>query len=202
MGQGTSRINFESHLHAEGSEFSHHGLVIQHQASQAFTHSVVHHHVGHTTSHQWVKTILDDQAKHDFDVTIVVAPMASGSSAEQLNNNLLLSEHARSMARPQLRIDTDDVQCSHGATVGQLSDNELFYLLSRGIPDTVAKCLLTYGFAQAALNAIRHPEVKAMLTQRVLAALGQSESPVESCLMNCQQCHAHAHEPVLTSANR
>jgi len=202
LGKGTARLNLDTHLNAEGSEFSHQGLVIQHQAAQAFTHSVVNHAVGNTTSHQWVKAILDDQAKHDFDGTIVVAPMASGSSANQLNNNLLLSGHARALARPQLRIDTDDVQCSHGATVGQLSDDELFYLLSRGIPENLSRCLLTYGFAQAALDEIKHPEVKALLTQRVLGALGQSESPVDSCMMDCQQCHAHAHEPVLTSANR
>ncbi|MDH4379547.1 MAG: SufD family Fe-S cluster assembly protein [Vampirovibrionales bacterium] len=202
LGQGLARLNLDTHLNAEGSEFNHQGLVIQHQAAQAFTHSVVNHVVGNTTSHQWVKAILNDQAKHDFDGTIVVASMATGASANQLNNNLLLSGHARALARPQLRIDTDDVQCSHGATVGQLSDDQLFYLLSRGLPDSVSRCLLTYGFAQAALDEIRHPEVKAMLTQRVLAALGQSESPVENCLMDCTQCHSHAHEPVLTSANR
>ena len=91
---------------------------------------------------------------------------------QQSNKNLLLSDSARVDTKPQLEIFNDDVKCSHGATVGQLEDEELFYLLARGLPTDLAKNLLTYGFAEEVINKIGIDEIKSELDAMVMNRLG------------------------------
>jgi Fe-S cluster assembly protein SufD len=92
----------------------------------------------------------------------------------QTNRNLLLSNDARVDTKPQLEIFNEDVKCAHGATVGQLEDEELFYLVSRGLRPDVAKNLLTYGFAEEVINKIKIESVKKQLDEAVLNRLHAS----------------------------
>jgi Fe-S cluster assembly protein SufD len=147
------------------------GLSILNGKSQVYRHITVDHLKPHGKSEQVFKGILSDETRSEFDGSIVVHRDAVGTDAIQLNKNLLLSSDARVFTRPQLQIDTDDVKCAHGATVGQLAEEELFYLISRGIPPKDARSLLTYGFAEDILNKITQPSVRSYLESQVQSHL-------------------------------
>ena len=114
----------------------------------------MHHTVGSCTSEQDFRGVLDSEAVSYFDGRIVVAPDAAATKALQQNHNILLSESSRAETRPQLEIYTDDVECSHGATVGALDANELFYMRSRGIPEADAKALQLRSFLHPVLAGL------------------------------------------------
>ncbi|MBY0404815.1 MAG: Fe-S cluster assembly protein SufD [Cyanobacteria bacterium] len=147
------------------------GLSILNGKSQVYRHITVDHLKPHGKSEQVFKGILSDETRSEFDGSIVVHRDAAGTDAIQLNKNLILSSEARVFTRPQLQIDTDDVKCAHGATVGQLAEEELFYLISRGIPPKEARSLLTYGFAEDILNKITQPSVRSYLESQVQSHL-------------------------------
>lgn len=151
---------------------------------------VMHHQQPHCASHQIYKSILDGKSRAEFDGTIVVDRNAQQTQADQMSKCLMLSDAARALTRPQLRIDADDVKCDHGATVGQLSDEEIFYLRSRGLDQDVATCLLTFGFAEDVLAHIPAESVRMYLEDRILKNLGLSHDP-RNCLMSCtdKSCH-------------
>ncbi len=115
--------------------------------------------------------MLNDHSRGVFNGKVFVRENAHGTDAQQSNKNLLLSETDRVDTKPQLEIYNDDVKCSHGATVGQLEEEELFYLLTRGIPDRLARNLLTYGFAEAIIRKIGIESIKADLDAAVLNRL-------------------------------
>lgn len=117
----------------------------------------VRHRVGGCASRQLFKGIVSGQAKASFDGRIIVAPDAQGIKAFQENHNLLLSDSARCETRPQLEIYADDVECSHGATIGRLDEDAQFYMRSRGIPEEEAKVLQMISFLAPVLDSI--PEV-------------------------------------------
>lgn len=106
----------------------------------------INHHVPHCRSRQLFKHILKDKSRASFDGTVYVEKHAFKTEAHQLNNNLVLSEDARASVKPRLKIYNDDVVCTHGATVGQLEQDELFYLQTRGLSEAKAKNMLAYGF--------------------------------------------------------
>ena len=112
----------------------------------------VYHQAKHTTSSQFFKGLLADEAKGIFQGTLFVDKNASQTNANQLNKNLLLSETATSITQPQLQIDTDDVKCAHGATVSQIRQDEIFYLQSRGLSKSHAIQLLSLAFAKDILD--------------------------------------------------
>jgi Fe-S cluster assembly protein SufD len=154
---------------AEGAEVSLDGLALLDDHQVADTHSFLLHAEPHATSHQLHKCIVDGQARAIFNGQIRVAPHAQGTDARQQSRNLLLSESARMDTKPQLEIYADDVKCSHGATVGQLDPEELFYLQSRGLNADDARNLLTYGFAGDVLNRIPVASLRRALRQLVMA---------------------------------
>lgn len=153
----------------------------------AFIHSEIHHQVPNCTSNQLIKNILDDKTTVEFNGTIFVHKDAQQTDAQQLSRGLLLSDSATIYTRPQLQIDADDVKCAHGATVGQLNPDELFYLASRGIEPEVAQCLLTFGFAEDVVSKITSQELRNQLSDRLLTHLGHEASPV-SCFAHCDDC--------------
>jgi Fe-S cluster assembly protein SufD len=106
-----------------------------------------------------------DYALSEFSGLVFVEKNAHGTNSSQLNQTLLLSDQARALSRPQLRIDADDVECAHGATVGQLNPDEIFYIQSRGMTQQKAKQLLTYGFAKEVLTDVPDPKIKTMLLE-------------------------------------
>ena len=115
-------------------------------------HTKIEHVAANTTSRQLCKGVLGGKARAVFDGVINIAQDAQRVSADQLNRTLLLSESAEINTKPQMEIDADDVKCSHGATVGQLDDEEVFYLASRGISPHDAKRMLAEGFVAEVFN--------------------------------------------------
>jgi Fe-S cluster assembly protein SufD len=167
FGGQVARHNIQARLLGEGADCQLNGLSVLNQSVQVYRHVQVDHLVPNCTSTQLFKGILNDATRSEFDGTIVVHRDAAGTDAQQLNRSLILSDDARVFTRPQLRIDNDDVKCAHGATVGQLEEEELFYLLSRGLNQATAQALLTYGFAEEVIQRIDSEEVRQYLDQLV-----------------------------------
>ena len=125
------------------------------------------HNQPECTSHQLFKGILDNHGKSHFDGLIRVVPGAQKTEAYQADHNLLLSDTARAYSKPQLEIYADDVKCSHGATVGRLSEEELFYMRTRGISLKEARLLQQMAFAGEVLQKISSPELRERMISMV-----------------------------------
>lgn len=174
LGAKLSRHDVSLKFNEEGGEAFVDGLYFLGEDQHHDTHSEIRHNVPNCTSHQTYKGILNDKSRGVFNGKVFVAVGASGTDGYQSNKNLLLSNDARIDTKPQLEIFNDDVRCSHGATVGQLEEEELFYLLSRGINELLAKNLLTYGFAEEIVNKIEIESIKKQLDEAVLNRLNAS----------------------------
>lgn len=172
LGGAISRHDIEVKFTAEGGEASVDGLYMLSGVQHHDTHSVIDHTVPNCTSHQSYKGVLNDSSRGVFNGKVFVRENAHGTDAQQSNKNLLLSNNARVDTKPQLEIFNDDVKCSHGATVGQLEEEELFYLLARGLSEPLARNLLTYGFAEEIINKIGIGSIKSELDAMVLNRLG------------------------------
>jgi Fe-S cluster assembly protein SufD len=132
---------------------------------------LIEHAAPRCTSRQLYKGIADDRGHGVFNGHIIVWPGAPGTDASQTNKNLLLSDHAEIDTRPRLEIFTDDVKCTHGAAVGALDEEALFYLRSRGVPHEAARALLTYGFAREMLDLIPSESLRTHVETLVSARL-------------------------------
>jgi len=137
-------------------------------------HTSIDHAHPHCQSSQLYKGILDGRARAVFNGKVLVREGALLTDARQLNKNLLLASTTTVDTKPQLEILADDVKCSHGATVGQLEDDEIFYLASRGISPERARALLTFGFAEELIGRIGLESVRTRLDRAVLDKLHQS----------------------------
>ncbi len=171
LGAALSRHDIEAVFNHPGGEAWIDGLYMLNASQHHDTHSVIDHRVPNCVSHQTYKGVLNDSSRGVFNGKVFVRENAHGTDAQQSNKNLLLSNEARVDTKPQLEIFNDDVKCSHGATVGQLEDEELFYLLTRGLPETLAKNLLTYGFVEEIINKIGDSAIKEELDKIVLNRL-------------------------------
>lgn len=163
LGGKLTRSEIYSTLNEEGAHSAVHGFYGLREKQHGDIFSQIHHKVGHNSSEQLVKGILDDQSRGVFTGRIIIHRDAQQVDSSQLNKNLLLSQKAHIDTRPQLEVYADDVKCAHGATIGQLSDDEIFYLESRGIPKAKAQKILCHGFANEALEKIYHPKIKVIL---------------------------------------
>ena len=134
--------------------------------------TLVHHIEPNCESHQDYKGIFGDNATGVFNGKVIVEKEAQKTNAFQANNNLLLNDKATINTKPQLEIFADDVKCSHGCTIGQLDDNALFYLKTRGIPDKEARALLMYAFANNVLESVKIPELKRRVNNIIAEKLG------------------------------
>jgi Fe-S cluster assembly protein SufD len=112
------------------------------------------------TSRQLYKGVLDGRARGVFNGRVIVRPGANGTDAHQTNKNLILSDGVEVDSKPQLEIFADEVKCSHGAADGQLAEDAIFYLKSRGLDEVAARTLLTHGFASEVLDRIRVEPVR------------------------------------------
>lgn len=171
LGGALSRHDIDLKFTAEGGEAWVDGLYMLNGSQHHDTHSIIDHTVPNCVSHQTYKGVLNDRSRGVFSGKVFVRENASGTDAQQSNKNLLLSNDARVDTKPQLEIFNDDVKCSHGATVGQLEDEELFYLRTRGLNDELARNLLTYGFAEEIIDKIGIESIKAELDAAVLNRL-------------------------------
>jgi Fe-S cluster assembly protein SufD len=171
LGARLSRHEIEVSLVSPGASCRVDGLYIVGDGQHTDTHSLIDHREPNCASRQNYKGILDGKSRAVFNGRVYVREGASGTDAQQSNKNLLLSTDARVDTKPQLEIYNDDVKCSHGATVGQLEEEELFYLLSRGLHPDLARNLLTYGFAEEIVGSIKHESIRAQLDEAILNRL-------------------------------
>ena len=120
-----------------------------------------------------------------FNGRIYVAKGAQGTVAYQKNNNILLTDNAKMDSKPQLEIYADDVKCSHGATVGQLNEEALFYLQSRGIDSHEARLMLMFGFAHEVIQNLRIEPLRERMDNLVMQRLKGELSRCASCMVKC-----------------
>jgi Fe-S cluster assembly protein SufD len=171
FGAALSRHDIRVQMDHEGAECSVDGLYMIDGSQHTDTHSVIDHRQPHCTSHQLYKGILDGRSRAVFNGKVFVRHDAQQTDARQTNKNLLLSTDARVDTKPQLEIYADDVKCTHGAAVGQLDEDEMFYLESRGINPSLARNLLTYGFAEEVIERIGIESIRRELDAAVLNRL-------------------------------
>lgn len=173
--------HYDSYTISVGASWARHDLLARHEGEGAFaridglallvdeqvsdTHSVIDNTRPHCNSHQLHKTIVGGKAQSIFNGKILVQKGAQKIDAYQLNRGLLLSPTAKIHAKPQLEILADDVRCTHGATIGQLDEDQLFYLRTRGFDAEGARGLLTYAFAGEVLESLTIPSLRDQLSK-------------------------------------
>ena len=155
-GARISRNNIRTKLAGEGVECVLNGLYLTREDQLADHHMIVEHAQPHCNSHEYYNGILDGRSKGVFHGRILVQRPAQKTDAKQTNKNLLLSDEATADTKPQLEIYADDVKCTHGATIGQLNEESIFYLRSRGIPAERARRMLIHAFAGEIIERIRY----------------------------------------------
>ena len=155
LGAKLSRTNIRANLAGEGLVCILNGLYLTKDEQLADHHMVVEHAQPHCASHEYFNGILDDKSKGVFHGRIYVHPIAQKTDAKQTNKNLLLSDDATADTKPQLEIYADDVKCTHGATIGQLDGESIFYLRSRGLGLDAAKQMLIHAFAGEIIERIK-----------------------------------------------
>lgn len=168
LGAQISRYNMDIRIMSEAAECDISGLSMISDRQLADTHTCIDHTKPHGTSRQQHKCIVDDAAHAVFNGKIIVRPHAQRTDSSQSSRNLLLSKSAQIDTKPQLEIFADDVKCAHGATVGQLDAEEIFYLQSRGLSEAEARNLLTFAFGAEIINRIPVPSLKQCLEQAIL----------------------------------
>jgi len=172
-GAKLSRNNIRAVLAGEGLECVLNGLYLTRGDQLADHHMVVEHARPHCHSHEYYNGILDGRSKGVFHGRILVRPAAQKTDAKQTNKNLLLSEEATVDTKPQLEIYADDVKCTHGATVGQLNEESIFYLRARGIGAETARRILIHAFAGEIVERIHcapaREELDRLIWQRLEA---------------------------------
>jgi Fe-S cluster assembly protein SufD len=167
VGGGLVRQNTEVHLAEKHCYSNLYGLVIASDKQHVDNYTFIDHAVPECQSNELYKSILNGKAVNIFNGRILVRPDAQKTVAYQSNKNILLNTGAKIYTKPQLEIYADDVKCSHGATVGQLNDEALFYMQSRGISKSVAQLLLMSGFANEIPDKIKNPEFKEFVLSRI-----------------------------------
>lgn len=171
LGGALARTDIRVALNAEGADCTLDGLYMGSGRRHVDQHTRIDHAKPRGTSRELYKGVLDGASRAVFNGRVIVHPGAQHSDAVQSNRNLLLSEHAEVDTKPQLEIYADDVQCSHGATVGQLDAEQIFYLRSRGIADAAARALLTYAFAAEMIERVRLAPLRDRLASLLRARL-------------------------------
>ena len=167
LGARLSRNNIRTKLAGEGLECILNGLYLTRGEQLEDHHMIVEHAQPHCASHEYFNGILDDKSKGVFHGRILVQQIAQKTNAKQTNKNLLLSDNATANTKPQLEIYADDVKCTHGATIGQLNDESIFYLRSRGIGPKTARQMLIHAFAGEIIERIQHEPAREALDKLV-----------------------------------
>ncbi len=173
LGGSLTRNEVNVRLDAEGAECGLNGLYVTRGSQHVDNHTTIDHAKPHCNSRELYKGILDGSSTGVFNGKIIVRKDAQKTNAKQTNKNLLLSENALVNSTPQLEIFADDVKCTHGATIGQLDEDGLFYLRSRGIDAASARTLLTYAFATEILSAVKVKPIQCQIDLVLLTRLSR-----------------------------
>ena len=171
LGARLSRHDIDVALDHEHARCSLDGLYIANGRQHVDFHTNVEHTAPHCESREYYKGIAGGRGRGVFNGRVHVHPDAQKTEAHQTNRNLLLSRNAEIDTKPQLEIHADDVKCSHGATIGQLDEQMLFYMRSRGIAESAARGMLTYGFARDVVDRITIPGLREPIGAVVLGHL-------------------------------
>ncbi len=163
IGGRTARTEMHVRLHGEGGRAEVHAAQLLHARQHSDFTTVLRHEAPHCASRQTVKHVLGGHARGVFQGRIEVARAAQKTDGYQMNQALLLSPDAEIDCKPQLEIFADDVKCSHGATVGELDAEQLFYMSSRGIPQAEARGMLIRAFLGEALDSVADPDTRSLL---------------------------------------
>jgi Fe-S cluster assembly protein SufD len=185
LGGSLARNDVNVVMNAEGGDCTLNGLYVTGGTQHADNHTTLVHARPNCTSRELYKGILDNSSTGVFNGRIVVRKDAQKTNSRQTNRNLLLSEEALVNTKPQLEIFADDVKCTHGATIGRLNEEELFYLRSRGIGEQAARTLLTYAFATEVIGAVNVKPIQCQLDLVLMNRLsksrgvgGETEAPI------------------------
>ena len=163
------RVSVECHLKGEGANFDYRSLhVLDGEASQ-HSRLTIYHEAPRTTSTQLARNLLSGSARVSYDGSVIVGYDCTGVNSSQLVNTILMSEDASVSVKPVLKIYHDDVECTHGNTVGELDAEQMFYLVSRGIPKKAAQEMLMHSFAQETFLPLPDSPAK----KRLMAELGK-----------------------------
>jgi Fe-S cluster assembly protein SufD len=167
------RNNFNIAIDGENCESHFYGLYLLNGNTLSDNHTVVDHIKPNSFSNEFYKGVMDGNSKGVFNGKIFVRPHAQKTNAFQSNRNILLTDTSTINTKPQLEIWADDVKCSHGCTSGQLDEEALFYLRSRGVSLNEAKAMLLYAFALETLEPIKNPLLKAYLDNLISSRLNK-----------------------------
>ena len=181
LANGKTHNRVEVNLNGKCAYLSLNGLGLGQDSEKIENHTFINHNVAGATSNELFKYILDDNSVGDFYGLIKVLKDAQQTQAYQTNRNLCLSKEARMHTRPQLEIYADDVKCNHGATVGQLDENALFYMRARGIDPAEAKMLLMFAFVHDVLDNVRIEPLKDRLQLLIERRLRGDNSHCSGC---------------------
>ena len=171
-GGSMTRVEINALLDGEGADCLLQGLYVAGGTQHVDNRTAIEHARPHGTSRELYKGVLSGRSRAVFNGKIVVCKEAQKTDAQQSNKNLMLSRDAEIDSKPQLEILADDVRCSHGTTIGQLEEDELFYLRSRGLNEGLAKELLVHGFAGEVLDGIAIEPLREGVENGVLSELG------------------------------
>ncbi|MBI3617214.1 MAG: Fe-S cluster assembly protein SufD [Candidatus Omnitrophica bacterium] len=174
-GASITRNNLDIVVNGEGAAAFLNGLYSVYKDQHVDNHTSVDHRAPNATSNQLYKGVLNDAARAVFNGKIFVRSIAQQTNSYQLNKNLLLGKECRVDTKPQLEIFADDVKCTHGATIGQFNEDEIFYLQARGVPRKIATRLLTQGFVDDVLNRLTRDFVREQVAQLVAPSLAVLE---------------------------
>ena len=172
FGGQLTRNNLNFYQKGERIESTLKGVTIIEGKQHVDHNTLVHHLEPNCESHQDYKGIFSERSTGVFNGKVVVEKEAQKTNAYQANNNVLVDDKATINSKPQLEIFADDVRCSHGCTIGQLDEEALFYLQSRGIPKKEARGLLMYAFANNVLASVKIPEIKKRINKLIAMKLG------------------------------
>ncbi len=183
---GMVRNNLHIKMEGEGAETNALGLFLIDKSQHLDSFTVIEHASSNCTSNQHYKGVLDDTSTGVFNGKIHVHPDAQKTAAFQANNNILLSDTAKMHTKPQLLIYANDVKCTHGATVGQLDEDALFYLQSRGIPKDESRLMLMDAFTHDVISRIKQSSLQERISDLVSKRLRGELSRCNNCVIHCQ----------------
>lgn len=175
LGASLSRNDFSAKFNDEGGECTLNGLFLTEDNQLFDTHTLIDHAKPNCNSHEHYKGILDDTSRGVFNGKVMVRKDAQKTNAFQENNNIILSQEALVNTKPQLEIFADDVKCSHGATIGQLDKDAMFYLKARGIGDETARAILIHAFASDVIRSVKVKPVRNYIEEILTKKFNQPE---------------------------
>lgn len=182
---GVVRNNVNVLLNGEGAENNSYGLYLTDKNQHVDNYIFIDHTKPNCISNQLYKGVMDDSATGVFNGRILVRKDSQKTHAYQSNNNMLLTDKAKIYTKPQLEIYADDVKCSHGATVGQLDEEAMFYMRTRGISEKEARLIMMFAFAHEIIGNVKTEALLKRIDDLVDKRLKGELSPCDNCAMKC-----------------